>query len=220
MRDPHSVDTLAQQIVEAIDGDASAWKKWSKVREELLRAASACWIPLEDLRTFLAELPGPKLTHTDVAQRLRAIHEEPYSTYPDERLRDGCLALYEREKAEGTELPAIIGALQEFVEAETERQRLAWSEELRRRREEEQLNLEQRFLSGADCKWTTIAKSRDFYIRKNGRAYRLCPRKDKRWELYRIKDVEDSGSLVGAYGSRTDASKALGKIAYEAEPRW
>jgi len=82
------------------------------MREELAKAAAICWIPTEDLRVFLNRLPGPALTHTDVVQRLRAFWEEPWAEYPDEELKAGCLALYEREKAFGTELPAIIGALQ------------------------------------------------------------------------------------------------------------
>jgi hypothetical protein len=40
-----------------------------------------------------------------VAQRLRVIWEEPWEKYPNEDLKVGCLALYEAEKAQGTELP-------------------------------------------------------------------------------------------------------------------
>jgi len=43
-----------------------------------LKSAALCWIPIEDLLTFLNQLPGPPLTKTDVSQRLRAFHEEPY----------------------------------------------------------------------------------------------------------------------------------------------
>jgi hypothetical protein len=39
-------------------------------------------------------------------------------------------------------------------------------------------------------------------------------------DLSRIRDVDDKGKLVGSYGSRGDASKALAKLAYEPEPRW
>ena len=45
-----------------------------------------------------------------------AFNVEPYSTYPNEELKAGCLALYGTEKAQGTELTAIIGALQEHIE--------------------------------------------------------------------------------------------------------
>ncbi|AWI62463.1 hypothetical protein AB395_00006841 (plasmid) [Sinorhizobium fredii CCBAU 45436] len=61
---------------------------------------------------------------TDVAQRLREFEEDPYTNYPNDDLRDGCLAIFAQEKAEGTELPAIIGLLSEHVEREEERIRL------------------------------------------------------------------------------------------------
>ena len=112
MRDPHSIRKPAQEILQAADRVGSVWGKWEGMREELAKAAAICWIPTEDLRVFLNRLPGPALTHTDVVQRLRAFWEEPWAEYPDEELKAGCLALYEREKAFGTELPAIIGALQ------------------------------------------------------------------------------------------------------------
>lgn len=219
LRDPHSVGKLAEQVVVAVDRAPSVWRKWEGRREELLKGSVGCWVPLEDLREWLNAMPGPGLTLTDVAQRLRAF-EEDYSSYADEGLRDGCLELYGREKAEGTELPAIIGALQEYVEAETERRRVAREEAWRRRQEEERLALEQRFLSGADCKWTPIQKSAALFTRKNGRAYRLSPTKDKRWDLFRIEGVEDASAKIGTYGTRGDASKALAKLAYEPEPRW
>jgi hypothetical protein len=218
LRDTHSVDRLSRQIIQSIDREPSVWRKWEGQREGVIRAASCCWVPSEDLRAFLNSLPGPMLSPTDVAQRLRAIHEEPYSAYPDQNVREGCLALYQREVAEGTELPAIIGALQEFVEDETERLRNAQEAARRQRRKEEQLALEQRFLAGADCKWTSIQKSKDLFTRKNGRAYRLAPNKHKRWELFRIDTVDDTGVSMGTYGSRGDASKALTKLAYEPEP--
>jgi hypothetical protein len=46
---------------------------------------------------------GPTLTRTDVAQRLHAFWEEPWAEYPNEDLETGCLALYEGEKAQGTD---------------------------------------------------------------------------------------------------------------------
>lgn len=156
LRDPHSINEFAERIVKAIDREQSVWRKWEGEREELIRAAALCWVPQEDLREFLNSLPGPRLTATDVAQRLRAIHAEPYGAYPDEDLREGCLALYAREVEVGTEFPAIIGALQEYVEAETERQRLARETAWRRRVQEEREALEQRFLAGADCKWNRL----------------------------------------------------------------
>jgi len=220
IRDPHSVDRLAEAIVGATRREPTLWRKWEGEREALLKGAALCWVPVEDLFDFLNAMPGPMLTLTDVSQRLRAFQEEPYASYPNERLREGCLSLYEEEKAAGTELPAIVGVLQEHVDAEEDRLRQEHEAAWRQRQEEERVALEQRFLAGADCKWTAIQKSRDRYTRKNGRAYRLSPTKDKQWDLFRIEGVDDCGARIGTYGTRGDASKALAKLAYEPEPSW
>lgn len=220
LRDPKSIDRLARQIMQIVDREPSVWRKWEGKREEVLRAAALCWLPSEDLRDFLNSLPGPTLTLSDVVQRLRAIHDEPYNPYPTEVLREPCLGLYARELSIGTELPAIIGALQEFVDAETERLRVEWVAARRQLRNEEREDLQRRFLAGADCKWTSLGNSKDFFTRRNGRAYRLVPLKNKRWELFRIQSAEHAGNLIGTYGSKGEASKALAKIAYEPEPRW
>jgi hypothetical protein len=220
IRDPHSLHKLAKEIVQAVDRASSVWGKWEGSREELAKAAGPCWIPTDDLVAFLNLLPGPPLTSTDVVQRLRVFYEEPYSHYPNEDLKTGCLALYEAEKAKGTELPAIIGALQEHVELEEERLRREQQETYRRNQEDERIRLEQRFLAGADCGWTQIDKSQDFYCRRNGRAFRVERAKDKRWNLYRVSTHEDAGVLLGTYQGRREASKTLEKIAYEPEPQW
>lgn len=220
LRDQKSLTKVVQDIVEAIDCRSSIWRKWAGPREPFLKSAALCWIPVADLLEFLNSLPGPQLTKTDVTQRLRAFHEEPFEPYPNEKLQAGCLELYAREKAAGTEMAAIVGALQGFVEEEEERlrqeQEMAW----RQRVEEERIALEQRFLSGADCKWTPINRSKELYIRKNGRAFRLTPTKLKQWDLHRIASLDDAGKIVGTYGSRGDATKALKLVAYEPEPRW
>jgi hypothetical protein len=220
IRDPHSVDTLAKQIIKAIDREPTVWHKWEGQREELLRAAACCWVPHEELQGFFNAMPGLPLTLTDVAQRLRAIHEEPYTSYPSEVLREGCLALFEREKALGTELPAIIGALQGYVEQETERRRVA-SEAAYRQRQVEKREALDRFLARADCKWTPIQKSKEIFRRINGRAYKLSPTKDKKWELFRTEGFDDPNPpTIGRYANRGDVTKALSKLAYEPEPRW
>jgi hypothetical protein len=206
--------------VKALDGASSAWKKWETEREEVVNAAAPCWIPVEDIQAFLNSLPGPSLTKTDVEQRLRAIWEEPCASYPNDNLKDGCIALYQSEKAQGTEMRAIIGALQEHIEREEDRLRREREEDWRRLKEEELLKLEQRFLSGADCGWTAIEKSDALYSRRNGRAFRIVRGKDKRWTLYRIKEISDQGKVIGTYQGRRDASKALEKIAYASEPQW
>lgn len=107
--------------MKALDGASSVWKKWESQREEVAQAGAPCWIPVEDLKAFLNTLPGPPLTKTDVEQRLRAIWEEPHTNYPKDELTDGCVALYQSEKADGTEMRAIIGALQEHIEREEDR---------------------------------------------------------------------------------------------------
>src|SRR3989344_2015432 len=152
MRDPHSVDRLVEQILGAIDREPSVWRKWLAERETFLQAAAPYWLPLEDLRNFLNGLPGPPLTLTDVEQRVRAINDSPFTSRRDEELRPGCEALYAREKAEGTELAAIVGALEDFVYFEGLKLEAARADARRRRIEDERLALEQGFLSGADCK--------------------------------------------------------------------
>lgn len=100
-----------------IDRGYSIWKKWDSQRELLLGFALGCWIPVEDLHSFLNAIPGSALTKTDVAQRLRALEDEK-GEFGNEDLRDGCLAIFEREKADGTELPAIIQLLRDHLERE------------------------------------------------------------------------------------------------------
>jgi hypothetical protein len=220
IRDPRSLQKLAREIVQVVDRASSIWAKWEGTREDLAKAAVPCWIPLEDLRDFLNRLPGPTLTPTDVAQRLRALSEEPWGDYPNDDLKDGCLALYNKEKDKGTELPAIIGALREYIEREEERLRCEREETYRRNKEAERVLRLQRFQSGADCGWTKVTESEDLYCRRNGRTFRIARATDKRWRLYSITSLEDVGVLLGTYQGRGDANKALGQIAYQAEPNW
>ncbi|WP_245286167.1 hypothetical protein [Bradyrhizobium sp. WSM1417] len=145
--------------------------------------------------------------------------EEPHTNYPKDELKDGCVALYQSEKACGTEMRAIIGALQEHIEREEERLRHEQEQNYRRWREEERVKLELRFLSGADCSWTQIDKSEAFYCRRNGRTFRIAQGKDKRWTLYRVEEIGDKGELLGTYQGRGDANKALKTIAYAPEPQ-
>jgi len=95
-------------------------------------------------------------------------------------------------------------------------QETAW----RKRVEEERIALQRRFLAGADCKWTSIEKSKELYRRINGRSYRLSPTADKLWKLFRIDSVGDEGVLIGKYSYRRDVNKLLAKLAYEPEPQW
>lgn len=217
IKDPYVVIKLAQTIVKKLDRGNSAWTKWNGPREQLVKSATACWVPAADLRDHLNRMEGPILSTSDVEQRLRAFAEERYSDFPRDELQPGCLALYEAEKAEGTEMPAIIGALQEHVEREEERLRMeqaARYEELKRR---EKAAAEQRLLSGADCKWTPWPNTKDQYCRANARLFRLSLRPDKRFDLLQVEAIEDAtGRLMGCYLKRADATKAVGLIAYQA----
>jgi len=216
LRDPKQVDRLAEEIVAAVDRTHPLWSKWDATRGELLKAAAKTWIPIADLVAFLNSLPGPRLTKTDVAQRLRAFREEPYADlYPDERVKDACLAIYAAELEAGTEMPAVVGALQELADEEETRLDLEHQERWKAARAAERLALEHRFLSGADCKWTPLEGSKALFMRRNGRAFRLSPTKEKRWELRRIEEPTDAGDLLGVYATRGAVNKVIDKIAYE-----
>lgn len=221
IREPHFVAKLAKDILRIVDRPVGPWAKWDGLREAQLTAAAATWIPLEALREYLNAIPGPKLTATDVAQRLRAIQEEGYGLYPAEALKGGCLALDAREREAGTEMSAIIGAVQEYAEQEERRLRDEHEQKWKETRAAERESLKQRLLSGLDCKWTSLAKSSELFCRMNGRLFRLAQGKDKRWGLHRIESLdEDEGRLLGQYGSRGDAAKIVMKIAYQPEPKW
>jgi len=222
IRDPHSIVRLAQDIVRRLDRGNSAWKKWDAQRELFLKSSIGCWIPVEDVRDFLNQMPGPRLTITDVSQRLRAFEDEQFYNYPNEELQPGCLALYAKEKAEGTELPAIIGLLREHVEREEDRLKAEQRQQYDEAREQDRIKRERRLLSGADCGWTQLQKSPHWYCRANGRTYRCSLAKDKRWNLYRVQAVADDekGGLIGSYRGRRDATKVIMEMAYKPEPQW
>lgn len=219
IRDYFGLGSLSRDIIRRLEDDFAVWKKWSLPREALAKSAVGCWVPLEDLRAALNDMPGPTLTPTDVAQRLRAFCEEDCEE-PNPLLRDGCLTIFEVEKAEGTEMAAIIGRLREHVEAE-EIRRLHEEFELRRREAEEKRQaLVERFLAGEDCSWTPVGPSEDVYCRVNGRAYQLLPKEGNMRNLYRISSIDDpSPRLIGRYRNRPDATKVVSEVAYKPEPR-
>ena len=75
-------------------------------------------------------------------------------------------------------------------------------------------------LSRADCKWTQIGSGPDLYCRVNGQTYRLSRAADKKLEVWRVQAMEDAtGRLIGRYQGRPDATKAIGQVAYQPEPR-
>jgi hypothetical protein len=171
IRDSTVIGRLAKEIVEAVDRSGSPWTKWTGTREAIAKAAATLWIPVEDLVDFLSSLPGGHLTRTDVQQRLRALWEEPYASYPNEELKESSVALYEKEKAAGTEFIAIVGALGEHVEREEERLRAERETRYRRAREEERARILGRFHAGADIGWTDVGRTGSIFSRRNGRLF-------------------------------------------------
>jgi len=213
------IHSLSRDIVRRLEEQFAFWRKWSPPREAAAKSAVGCWIPLEDLRSFLNEMPGPTLTPTDVAQRLRAFCEEDCEP-PNDALKDGCLAIYEDEKTQGTELAAIMGRLREHIVHEEIRLMHERWDEQRRQAEEKRRALENSFLTGEDCRWTPIANSQDVYCRVNGRAYRLTPKEGKTRNLFRILSFKDGNPrLIGKYANQTEATKTVAQVAYQPEPR-
>jgi hypothetical protein len=49
IRNPHSLQKLAREIVKTLDRASSVWSKWEGDREAIAKAAACCGIPAEDL---------------------------------------------------------------------------------------------------------------------------------------------------------------------------
>lgn len=217
LRAPHAVNKLAAEIVRELDRSKGIWQKWDGPRVAILQRALPCWIPTDDLLAYLNNLPGPKLTRTDLLQRIRAIEEEGLYQSPQEELKLGCTAIYVEERAAGTEMTAIIGRLADHAEEASQALYEANKSAYRKHREEEKVSQERRLLSGADCPWTQMRGSKCWYCRRNGRTFRISPAKEGRWNLTRVKAVDDMehGEHVGVYAKRGDATSVLAKLAYE-----
>ena len=151
---------------------------------------------------------------------MRAIYEEPWAHYPNEDVQQSCLALYEAEKAQGTEMAAIIGALQEHVELEEDRLSREREEEYRRQKEEERLQ-------GAAA-FRCRRRLRLDQARRIGRAV-LPPERPgipgragqgQALVAFSGEPPDDDGALLGDYQGRRDANKALESIAYSPETQW
>ena len=220
LRDPPSLQRLAGEILKEVTSANPIWTKWSKDREAVARPAAYCWIPADDLRDHLNRMAGPALTQTDVVQRLRAFNQEAYEPLPDEAEKAACREIYDREREVGTDMPAIVAAVQQYVEEERERRHRAQQEARRGQIEADRLAAEARLHSGADCKWTALNHSKTLHCRVNGRLFRLEPQPDKRLLLYRVSSPdEDSGEPVGRYARRADATDVVEQLAYKPEPR-
>ncbi len=219
LRDQRALAKLSFEITTALDRDCALWRKWEGPRDIVLSSALDCWIPKTDLLVFLNSLPGPHLTMTDLEQRMRHLIEVEYIASPEPKLKGECLQIYHAEIAAGTEMPAIIGRISDYVGDQWQR---LWEEqraEKAQRSEEARQKREQRLLSYADCPWTQIRGSKFFYCRKNGRVFQLKPDNDKSWNMYRVPSVDDTaqGVMIGRYKSRADANKVLAKAAFEAD---
>jgi len=214
LRSPHVLDKLASEIVRRLDLASPLWGKWGGAREDLIRAACPCWIPLVDITTALNSLPGPKLTSTDVSARLEVLQDE-LGEWPPDHLQSACAAIYHEEKQAGTELMAIVIRLRSFIELEETRLQQEREQNYRTRVEAEKAKLEARFMAGADCKWTPIAGSKAIFCRMNGRVFRLDKAVDGRYELVRVPSHnEQEGIVAGRYARRGDATAAVKEMAY------
>ena len=191
MRDPKVLDRLVRDIVAVFTERRAIWRKWSEEREKFVLSLQAghCWAPIDDIGTYLNEMPGPILTPVDVEQRLR--DQDALWEIPEVDLREWCEAFYLDEESRGTELPAIIHAMQDYVAAEHVRRMNHERDERRRRRDEVQKTKEYLFYSGADCGWTRLGESPDRVCRINGRLYRVEITGTKRRHLHRVTSVAD-----------------------------
>ena len=98
IRHPDQLRKVAAEIVKHLDRGANPmWSKWDSNRDAVAHAAVGCWVPNEDLRDFLNSMPGPRLTTTDVARRLKHLEEVEYVGSSEKELQVNCLAVYERE---------------------------------------------------------------------------------------------------------------------------
>ncbi len=52
LREPHSVHKVSREIVKALDGASSVWKKWESRREEVAQAAAPSGYPSRTSRRF------------------------------------------------------------------------------------------------------------------------------------------------------------------------
>jgi hypothetical protein len=84
-------------------------------------------------------------------------------------------------------------------------------------RQEDKRKRELRLQSGADSGWVQLDGSTCWFCRTNGRAYRLIPGKDQKWQLDRVQEIseEERGVHMGVYQKRGDASEVVAKAAYQ-----
>lgn len=215
LRHETSVNQLAATIVKELEPQPSLWKKWTVDRQAVVERAAGCWVPLPDLTQFLNSLAGPRLTKTDVSERLKHEEDQQYMQ-PREEFRTGCESVYRQDKHDGSEFFATVCRVRAHLEQEQVRHENQKEEDRKRCREEEYQSRIARLMSGADTAWTQQRGSQYWYCRINARAYRLSRTDDGRWKLERVQEIDDAtlGNLVGAYSSRREAGKSVKTIAY------
>ncbi|CAM8663826.1 hypothetical protein MCEREM30_03407 [Paracoccaceae bacterium] len=220
MRDFQNLEKVSKEIVTALDRDYGIWRKWDGTKDQVAKLSLGSWVPISDLAEFLNTLPGPKLSKTDVKQRILALEEEE-SMYPQDDFRDECEALYRKEAGEGTDLIATLMAIRRLLEDLHSQRYADQRRKQKEARELVKLESEQRLLSGADCPWTSLGTNKTAYCRVNGRTYRLLLQADKRVELTRVRNVDDAeaGVSLGLYRDRGTVTAAVKKMAFEVEPR-
>lgn len=221
IRSPSSINGVAREIVTRLDRQYSMWGKWDEQRETLLSMALPCWIPIEDLQSFLNGMPGPPLTRTDVEQRLKVMWLRSHEDRREE-LQQECLTRYEQERVQGTELMAIIEMLRDYIEQEEQRITAERAEAGKRASEERRIASEQKLLSGANCPWTQLRGFKHWFCRRNGWLFRMSQGDDKKWQLARVETTDEDGRslLIGRYQFRRDATKVMRQMASKPEPRW
>lgn len=220
LRDPHSIQKLAHDLLTAVDRASSIWTKWDGPREQIAKSAAHCWIPVEDLQAYLNHLPGPRLTKTDVVQRLRAVHEEPYGHYPNDDVKASCLELYEAEKAQGTEMPAIIGALQEHIELEEDRLSREREEARLRYQAEERLRAQQRFMAVADCGWTKLDGLDGAFAAGTGGHLKPCRTRTNAGRRFGSPDLKTRARSLARTRDAGTRTRHLRRSPYGPEPQW
>ena len=91
-------------------------RKWQGKRRGVAPRGGRVLDPIKNLRRLLNSLRGPKLTVTDIAQRLERSTCSPMAVVRASGYGWAALSFTSAKSPEGTEVPAVIGALQVFVE--------------------------------------------------------------------------------------------------------
>lgn len=210
------VQNLAQEILKDFNGAGALWAKWSADRMQLLDLAKTCWIPVDGLQKALNALPGPPLTTTDVEQRMKVLLDDRFVDQPRADLREGCREIYRAEVQQGTELRAIISAIDDYLGEVCSLECREEHERQEREREAKRMEQEMKLLSGVDCGWTRLGSSDDWFRRDVGRLFRLRKVRDATWELSEMQVIDrlEDCRVIGTYKGRRQAREAIEDIVF------